>query len=633
MSGEMKSWALWNARRGFRVFPLKPGGKTPAHKGWQQEATTDEAEIQRLWNGTDYNVGVATGDGLVVIDVDVKDGRPGFETFQSLAIPDATFAVATPSGGRHLYYRGPDVRNSVQSLGPGVDVRGVGGYVVGPGSVIDGKQYVVSSKSPLLVLDDSRLQVGRERNPDRDVATPAVPLDTPQAIARATAYLKTDAPLAVEGAGGDHTTFKVACAIKDMGVSRYTAWELLDEHWNDRCSPPWSLEDLERKVNNAFLYGVEAPGSATPEASFGDVRIEPPPRLGRPWFYHGDTPNLDEAWLFHQLLPATGVALIVGPTGAGKTFLETHLARCLATGKPFFGVTPDEKGGSLFLFAGTEGSGFALRLAALQEPEPLAIAYTPVSGLRERGALDALLEDLKAQQAYMLEKYGVPLRVVFLETLSASGLLSDENDNAEAAQAIANLAQIGAALGVLIVTSHHPPKNGVGSRGAEALPSNSDYVLEIRRQGKERIRELALTKARNSEERKVGAFSLVPVEIGIDKRGRPVVSMVISTGEKSAEVERKSAHLEKFIQCVEHTLLDGEALVESVDGVDSVLEDDVRAEFRERILSEDKYKSLKDRGNFTRAFKKVKLVAEDMGAIATVIHKGKTFLQLRTIEL
>lgn len=619
MSGAMVERALWCARKGFRVFPIKPGDRTPAHKGWQEEATTDEAQIRRTWNGTDYNIGVATGGGLAVIDIDIKDGKRGEETFAGLRLPDDTFVVRTPSGGRHLYFRVPqDVRNSVQALGPGVDVRGAGGYVVGPGSVIGGKAYqpiAVGAAVRDLGLD---LPAARSRDPDQ-VLLPATLLDTPEAVDRAIAFLTSGAPLAVEGDGGDLATYKVACALKDIGLTEFMTWDLMVEHWNDRCSPPWSSEALETKVRNAFAYGTSAPGAESPAVQFRGVEIEPPPRPGRSWRYHGQETVLDEAWLFHEMLPAAGVAVIVGPTGSGKTFVQAEMARCVATLKPFFGTTPEERGSSLFLFAGTEGSGFPHRLMALQEEERLPISYTHVTGLREKGALDGLLTDLKAQQAYMLERFGAPLKVVFLETLSASGLLSNENDNAEAANAINNLAQIGRQLGVLVVTSHHPPKHGAGARGAEAIPSNSDYVLEITRHGKDRIREIELTKARNTSERKLGTFSLVEVQIGHDSKGRPVTSMALSMGDKSVQIDRDSKYAELLVECVEHALLNPDAIVLDIDGVKSVFHGDVWNVFKERSTS---------KSNLSRSFKLAVVKADNAGAIVQVPRDGQTFIQL-----
>lgn len=63
---------------------------------------------------------------------------------QHLFTIPATVTVITPSGGRHLWLTGPsgiDVPNSASRLAPGIDVRGAGGYLVGPGSVTTRGSY------------------------------------------------------------------------------------------------------------------------------------------------------------------------------------------------------------------------------------------------------------------------------------------------------------------------------------------------------------------------------------------------------------------------------------------------------------------------------------------------------------
>ncbi|WP_101389229.1 bifunctional DNA primase/polymerase [Streptomyces sp. TLI_146] len=58
-------------------------------------------------------------------------------------IPE-TVVVITPSGGRHIWLTGPPDRvvpNSASRLAPGIDVRGAGGYLVGPGSLTSNGVY------------------------------------------------------------------------------------------------------------------------------------------------------------------------------------------------------------------------------------------------------------------------------------------------------------------------------------------------------------------------------------------------------------------------------------------------------------------------------------------------------------
>ena len=91
-----------------------------------------------------YGVGVATGRGLVVVDLDVKhDGEAALQLLEGTNedLPP-TMRVRTPSGGIHLYFHSTkDLRNSASRIAPGIDIRGDGGYVVGPGTEINGKPY------------------------------------------------------------------------------------------------------------------------------------------------------------------------------------------------------------------------------------------------------------------------------------------------------------------------------------------------------------------------------------------------------------------------------------------------------------------------------------------------------------
>lgn len=120
-----------------------------------KDATTDEAVIARWWQTwPQANIGVATGpqSGLVVLDIDA--GKNGTETLAELEsthekLPDTVEAI-TGSGGRHILFAHPNisVKNSVRKLGPGIDVRGDGGYiVVAPSLHKSGQRYAWEASS------------------------------------------------------------------------------------------------------------------------------------------------------------------------------------------------------------------------------------------------------------------------------------------------------------------------------------------------------------------------------------------------------------------------------------------------------------------------------------------------------
>jgi hypothetical protein len=130
-------------------------GKHPAvpWEHWQRHRAT-EAEITAWFTGPyqGYGVGIVTGrvSGIFVVDIDEGPGKIGGDTLRDLQLihddlPD-TVQARTGGGGRHLIFRHPGDRLIVTGknvLGPGVDVRGDGGFVVAaPSAHQSGRLYL-----------------------------------------------------------------------------------------------------------------------------------------------------------------------------------------------------------------------------------------------------------------------------------------------------------------------------------------------------------------------------------------------------------------------------------------------------------------------------------------------------------
>lgn len=144
--------ALLYASWGWPVFPLWPTGfevtdrrtgqvtiatgKEPATKHGFKDATTVSDRIKTRWSGNiDYNIGLATGHLFDVIDIDpAKGGAQSFyERLVAQSIPSCHGVVSSSSAGLHLYVQ-PTGKGNFAGLYPGIDYRGVGGYVVAPPS-------------------------------------------------------------------------------------------------------------------------------------------------------------------------------------------------------------------------------------------------------------------------------------------------------------------------------------------------------------------------------------------------------------------------------------------------------------------------------------------------------------------
>jgi hypothetical protein len=142
--------ALALAARGFHIFPCN-ADKTPKVKAWEQNAVASAFKIEAMWrNWPDALPAIPVGaHGLVVFDCDRRqDQVDGVQAFIDLCAANSIdtskfFVVETPSTGLHFYFR-TDVpySNSRGLLPDGIDVRGVGGYVIAPGATLpDGRSY------------------------------------------------------------------------------------------------------------------------------------------------------------------------------------------------------------------------------------------------------------------------------------------------------------------------------------------------------------------------------------------------------------------------------------------------------------------------------------------------------------
>lgn len=134
----------------FKVFPVGTD-KSPLVVGWQQKATKDCHTIAQ-WEAQGavaWGIPCGAENGLFVIDLDVDkaSGEPvGEASLQALPRYAGLLTkanVCTPSGGRHIYCQHFEgARNTTSKIGSKIDTRGQGGYVVAPGSRVDGGSYL-----------------------------------------------------------------------------------------------------------------------------------------------------------------------------------------------------------------------------------------------------------------------------------------------------------------------------------------------------------------------------------------------------------------------------------------------------------------------------------------------------------
>ena len=476
--------ALALAAEGFHVFPCIQNGKRPAvpFKDW---ATRDPAKIAERWTAEpDSNIGVYAGrfadnEALLVVDVDVKKGKNGNDALLALELEGYELAhtrtATTASGGRHLYYRVPEaVKQGANVLGVGLDIRSRGGYVLGPGSVIGDAVYVFDSTAPIALAPAWLLErCGRSvRERSEPQSAPPAGVDREHSYDLALQYLRSHAPLAVEGAGGDETTYKVACRVRDFGVPIADAVELMAEHWNDNCTPPWAHDELAEKVANAYRYGENPPGAALPQADFTPVK---PPRKAAFELFHEIKPDLLKPALVAGWLDCDAFSAMYGPPGSAKSFNAINLGFHVARGEPWFGCKT-HRGGVLYL-ALEGGTGVRRRIEALRRHHnlgdtvlPFAVARGPVD-LSEGGKSMQELHDLIVEaQAEM----GCPVVLLIVDTFARANPAGDENSSRDMGVVIGKIDKLRAAFGCHVLAIHHSGKDvDKGLRGSMRCSARS----------------------------------------------------------------------------------------------------------------------------------------------------------------
>lgn len=148
--------ALDLAAAGFSVFPCHAGGekvKSPMPGVmWRSQSTTDRVKVAGWWRRwPNEAVGLDVGKcGLLIIDADRHGGADGVAAIAALFDehqfdPNTVPVVSTPNSGTHFYFRMPngvELGNGRGGLPPGIDVRGIGGFAIAPGTVMaDGRRY------------------------------------------------------------------------------------------------------------------------------------------------------------------------------------------------------------------------------------------------------------------------------------------------------------------------------------------------------------------------------------------------------------------------------------------------------------------------------------------------------------
>jgi hypothetical protein len=477
---------------GFKIFPVQANGKAPCVKSWEITASSDLYVIEgweQQFPGCNWGIACGPSD-LVVLDADLKGG--GLDHMLSLDVGKGfplSRSVSTPSGGRHLYFRG-QTRSRVRMV-PGIDIRSAGAYVVAAGT-LGGAEYVTEMgpipPCPQWLKD----MAGAVKAPRSDASAMTEP-DQPRDIERAEQYLRT-APPAVEGDGGNHQTFRTACHTRDFGLSEAGTLEMMLRYYNPRCEPEWDEAALARIVGNAFRYAQNDHGSKSTEARTAEaVKLFSGLAPRKPFLNWAELGNeyTERDWIANGWIPAGAgmVGMITGTGGTGKSLLALELAYAVASGEPWFGI-PTTQMPTYYLSCEENPKDlnnriFNLKVRHKDDPQPQGDSFGAISRHGRENVL-CVEENHRVIRGPFYEELDAMLdaqdpthaqKLLILDTL-ADFFAGNENDRTAVSQFVKHiLGGLGQKHNATILLLAHPSKGASAYSGSTAWLGSVRFML------------------------------------------------------------------------------------------------------------------------------------------------------------
>jgi RecA-family ATPase len=389
----------------FKIFPgtyTSDGRKVPIAemKGWyeNQLASSDQhqvAEWNKLYSHKIKLWMVPTGvqNGLLVLDVDVKDGVDGFKTIKerNYHLPQ-TMSQRTRSGGLHYIYRYPmDGRRygNRTKFDTGLDVRGEGGYIAYYGTdstpIAEAPQWLMEEAlkaevKSIAELDPSQLV---------KISWPIV-----QEILNSACENIRQAPEGESNNVLNVESYRVGQLIPSGSLDRDTAYSTLFKAAKDRGKPDY---EAKATINSGLDGGGKTPyinpfGNEMPVLTIPEAPQVITDRWTPTFFTKYDLTNMSKLrkpQLFKDW-STEDISITTADGGTGKTTLKLVEAISLALGESFLGFECSSPGRTLFITGEDTKEKIGAMLGAILKQMGL-LDGTPENDAKVRKVMDSIL--------------------------------------------------------------------------------------------------------------------------------------------------------------------------------------------------------------------------------------------------
>lgn len=348
----MLEHALAYLERGISIFPLIENSKNPLAKAlplyddgkeikpswapFQHERPTKEQVIKWWTKYPKANIGGVTGEisGIICLDQDVSKDENKMPILDEFGNPlkrgdisgfFPTLSTTTWSGGKHMIYKFVEGVRNLTEFRELVDLRGEGGYMVLPPSIVNGKEYEWNDDWKEAIDTLIPFQIDLLPNNDHEFSPKSNFKDF----------------VSVSHGSRNDRMHKLACSLYARGASNEEVAFITTEI-NKTYKPPIgemrgdNPNELENIVNSAKNFISKSNYQKIQKINKEDFKLVP-------WGEFEALKFPENPWRVEKLIPESGITILAAPSGARKSWVILDMIRDIAKGDPFLGMFKTKK--------------------------------------------------------------------------------------------------------------------------------------------------------------------------------------------------------------------------------------------------------------------------------------------------
>jgi hypothetical protein len=442
---------------GFKTFDLNPGSKTPAARGWQASASVEHVSKD--------NYGILLDGQFIVVDVDYPERLPkGF-----LDSIGPTWSQKTKRGFHYLYKVPDGFKGKNGKIANNAGDLKCNGYIVGPGSVVDGFKYEVFVPTEPEMAPQGLLDLCKD-NRSESVSTD---IGTEQNL-----QIKKDE-------GRNQFLTRVAGSLRGLGLGTEQVKKLVRHTNGTVCQPPLTESEIRNTIDKSIEKWERGEhdqiGSLLPANVLQADQIS---LIREPFDY-----------MIRPLIPKVGLTLMHGAGSVGKSTFASFVT-AQATRRKM----------RVFLLCSEEDVLLHIQRAIHMGADP---SYINWPDPKKESVLDIKFPTNMDKVENIIKTLGIEL--LYIDSIKSHGDLAvfkNMHDGDKSRKLVEGVAALGIRFKIPILATFHNKKDSDTAMGSDELKNTARQQLSLTRTGskEQKVLQIEVDKSNGPDEGRIVQF-------------------------------------------------------------------------------------------------------------------------------